>query len=65
MAEETEVYFEITVVGPSAKISAVDAATAVEVAVIAPARLPVADMKKLALAKLKAQIARAHRGGAS
>lgn len=65
MTEESEVYFEITVVGPSAKISAVDAASAIEVAVIAPARMPVADMKKLALAKLKAQIARAGRGGAS
>lgn len=65
MAEKSEVYFEITVVGPSAKISAVDAATAIEVAVIAPARMSVADMKKLALAKLKAQIARAGRGGAS
>lgn len=60
----SEVYFEITVIGRSAKISAVDAATAIEVAVVAPARTSMADMKKLALAKLKARIARESRRGA-
>lgn len=62
----SEVYFEITVIGPSAKIVAVDAATMIEVVVIAPAITSTADMKRLALGKLRACIARERRsGGAS
>lgn len=63
MADESEVYFEITVVGGSAKVSAVDAATTLEVAVVGPAGASLADLKKLALAKLKARIARERRDG--
>lgn len=58
MADEAEVYFEITVIGGSAKVTAVDAKTGIEVAVITPAGASRADMQKLALAKLKARIAR-------
>lgn len=58
MADETEVYFEITVIGVSAKVTAVDAKTGIEVTVIAPAGASRSDMQKLALAKLKARIAR-------
>ncbi|MBS0535586.1 MAG: serine hydroxymethyltransferase [Proteobacteria bacterium] len=53
-----EVYFEITVVGGSARVAAVDAAIMIEVAVVGPARASVADLKRLALGKLKVRIAR-------
>lgn len=60
----SEVYFEITVIGGSARVAAVDAATAVEVVVIAPAHTSESDLKRLALGKLKARIAReASNGG--
>lgn len=63
---QSEVYFEITVIGGSAKVCAVDAATMIEVAVIAPAGTSLADLKRLALGKLKARIARERpRGGIS
>ncbi len=58
MAEKSEVYFEITVVGTSAKVVALDAATAIEVTVIGPAKASQADLKRLALGKLKLAIAR-------
>ena len=58
MTDEAEVYFEITIIGASAKVTAVDARTGVEVSVIAPAGASRADMQQLALAKLKARIAR-------
>lgn len=64
MAGESEVYFEVTVIGGSAKVAAVDAVTAIEVAVVAPAGTSMADLQKLALAKLKARIARERRAGA-
>lgn len=58
MANESEVYFEITIVGASAKVVAMDARTGVEVAAIGPAKASVADLKQLALGKLKLAIAR-------
>lgn len=58
MAGESEVYFEITIVGTSAKVVALDATTGVEVVASAPAKTPVADLKRLALGKLKLAIAR-------
>ncbi|MCF8477620.1 MAG: serine hydroxymethyltransferase [Pseudolabrys sp.] len=58
MVDESEVYFEITVIGVSAKVVALDAKTGIEVSAIGPARASHADLKKLALAKLKARIAR-------
>ena len=61
MADKSEVYFEITVIGGSAKVAAVDAVTTIEVAVVGPARASLADLKRLALGKLKARIARERR----
>ena len=61
MADKSEVYFEITVIGGSVKVAAVDAATAIEVAVVGPASASMADLKRLALGKLKARIARERR----
>jgi hypothetical protein len=58
MATESVVYFELMVIGGSAKLVAVDANTGVEVTVIGPANASQADLKRLALAKLKARIAR-------
>ena len=58
MAEESVVYFEVTIIGNTAKVVALDGATAVEVAVIGPAKASVADLKRLALGKLKLAIAR-------
>ena len=55
---DNEVYFEITVIGTSAKVVALDAATGIEVAAIGPANASMADLKALALGKLKARIAR-------
>ena len=58
MADEPVVYFEITVIGTSAKVVALDATTGVEVVAIGPAKASVADLKQLALGKLKLAIAR-------
>jgi hypothetical protein len=58
MAGESTVYFEHMVIGANAKLVAIDERTGLEVTVIGPARTPAADLKKLALAKLKARIAR-------
>ncbi|MCW5694456.1 MAG: serine hydroxymethyltransferase [Pseudolabrys sp.] len=63
MAGESEVYFEITIIGGSARVAAVDAATTLEVTVVGPAGASTADLKRLALGKLKARIARERREG--
>ena len=51
-----EVFFEFTVIGRSAKVSAIDAATGVEVSVVAPATAARADLQRLALQKLKGRL---------
>jgi hypothetical protein len=51
-----EVYFEFTAIGRTVKVSAIDAATGVEVSVMAPATAARADLQRLALQKLKARI---------
>ena len=53
-----EVYFELTKVGGSVKVVAIDATTGVEVTVIGPATAAPSHLQQLALAKLKARIAR-------
>lgn len=58
MTDKSEVYFEITIVGTTAKVVAIDAATAIEVTAIGPAKASQADLKQLALGKLKLAIAR-------
>ncbi len=58
MTDKSEVYFEITIIGGSAKVVALDARTGIEVAAIGPANAARADLERLALAKLKARIAR-------
>ena len=51
-----EVFFEFTVIGRSVKVSAIDAATGVEVSVVAPATAARADLQRLALQKLKGRL---------
>ena len=53
-----EVYFEFTRIGPSVKVAAIDATTGVEVTVIGPATAAPADLQQLALAKLRARLAK-------
>lgn len=47
-----EVYFELYPVGDSMKVSAVDAATGIEVSIVGPANLPKSDLEQVALNKL-------------
>jgi hypothetical protein len=50
------VYFEFTPIGTSVKVVAIDAATGTEVSVIGPARAAQADLRRLALQKLRARL---------
>ncbi len=54
--ESGEVYFEFIAIGHQVKVTAVDAATGVEVAVVGPARAATADLERLALSKLRARL---------
>jgi len=56
--EPHDVYFEITVIGATAKVVAIDGASGIEVTVLGPARAARRDLKKLAVAKLRARLAR-------
>jgi hypothetical protein len=53
-----EVYFEFTYVGSAVRVVAIDAATGREAVVMGPANAATADLERLALAKLKASLAR-------
>jgi hypothetical protein len=53
-----EVYFEFIAIGQTVKVVAIDSVTATEVSVMGPASASQADMKQLALQKLKARLAR-------
>ena len=53
-----EVYFEFTRIGASVKVAAIDGATGIEVAVVGPAAAAPNDLERLALAKLKARLAK-------
>lgn len=55
---EREVYFEFIAVGSAVKVVAIDSVTAIEVSVMGPASASQADMKQLALNKLKARLTR-------
>jgi uncharacterized protein DUF6898 len=56
-----DVYFEFTVVGAAVRVSAIDSATGTEVVTMGPASASQADLQQLALAKLKARLARDER----
>lgn len=51
--EERDVIFEITRIGDAQRVAAVDVATGIEVVVQAPANAALADVRALALRKLK------------
>ena len=53
-----DVYFEFVAIGSTVKVSAIDAATGTEVSIVGPASATQADLERLALAKLKARLAR-------
>lgn len=53
-----EVYFEFTAVGSVVRVSAIDSATGLEVIVMGPVTASEADLKRLALNKLKMRLAR-------
>jgi hypothetical protein len=59
-----EVYFEITLVGPHAKVAAIDGASGIEVMVLGPAHAAETELKRLAVAKLRARLARRSDGAA-
>jgi hypothetical protein len=56
--EWREVYFEFIAIGGAVKVSAIEAKTGVEVSVIGPTSATQFDLERLALAKLKARLAR-------
>ncbi len=53
-----EVYFEFTAIGPVVKVTAIDSVTGIEVSAMGPTSASQADLKQLALSKLKARLAR-------
>jgi hypothetical protein len=59
-----EVYFEITVMGAHAKVAAIDGASGIEVMVLGPAHAAETELKRLAVAKLRARLARRSGGTA-
>jgi hypothetical protein len=60
--EPREVYFEITLIGAHAKVAAIDAASGIEVVVLGPAHAAESELKRLAVAKLRARLARPSSG---
>jgi hypothetical protein len=58
VAGQGEVYFEFTRIGASVKVAAIDGVTGIEVSVVGPAAAAPSDLERLAVAKLKARLAR-------
>jgi hypothetical protein len=60
MAEggEREVYFEFTAIGNAVKVTAIESVTGIEVSTMGPANAAQADLRQLALQKLKARLRR-------
>jgi hypothetical protein len=55
---DREVYFEHVTIGHSAKVTAIDSLTVIEVSVVGRAGATKADLERLALQKLKARLTR-------
>jgi hypothetical protein len=55
---EREVYFEFLTIGTAVKVVAIDSVTAIEVSVMGPVSASESDLKRLALRKLQARLAR-------
>ena len=56
--EEREVYFEFITVGNAVKITAIDSLTGIEISTMGPANAAQADLRQLALQKLRARLKR-------
>jgi hypothetical protein len=56
--EEREVYFEFITVGNAVKVTAIDSLTGIEISTMGPANAAQADLKQLALQKLRARLKR-------
>jgi len=54
--DDREVFLEYVVLGASAKVSAIDAETGVEVAAAGPASAPRFELERIALAKLRRRL---------
>jgi hypothetical protein len=54
--ESREVYFEFITIGRQVKVTAIDAATGLEVSVIGPTHANAGDLERLASLKLQAQL---------
>ena len=63
--EERDVIFEITRIGDTQRVAAIDVATGIEVVVQAPAKAALADVRTLALRKLKRALGSDDGGGDS
>ena len=55
---EREVYFEFIAIGNVVKVTAIDSLTATEVSIMGPVSAAQADLKQLALQKLRARLNR-------
>ncbi len=53
-----DIYFEFVPVGSVVKVTAIDSETGLEVSILGPVRAARSDLQQVALAKLKAQLAR-------
>ena len=56
--EEREIYFEFITVGNAVKVTAIDSLTGIEISTMGPANAAQADLKQLALQKLRARLKR-------
>jgi hypothetical protein len=56
--QEREVYFEFIAIGNAVKVTAIDSLTGTEVSIMGPASAAEADLKHVALRKLKARLKR-------
>ncbi|MEI7805149.1 MAG: serine hydroxymethyltransferase [Hyphomicrobiales bacterium] len=56
--ERREVYFEFTAIGGAVRVSAIDAATGIEVTVMGPAGAAQSALERVALQKLKVRLSK-------
>jgi hypothetical protein len=54
--QQHEIYFEFRAIGRNVKVSAIDAATGIEVSIMGPATASQADLQRLALQKLQTRL---------
>jgi hypothetical protein len=57
MPVPNDIYFEITLIGAVAKVAAIDSESGLEICVFGPAHAAEHELKRLAVAKLRARLA--------